>query len=95
MIEDLQKTKPYAPWYKYDPKVRYCTIPSIFGLEHWFTKRFNDLCFVHDYEYINQYGSKWRSDMNLLKGFWRRGHPWLAIITFPFLMTVGLYMWYM
>lgn len=72
---------------------RTCTIPKIFGLRDWFENRFGDLCERHDFEYSNRTG-KWSADMRLVRGMWDRGYWWLAVPTFLFVNTIGIFYYY-
>lgn len=74
-------------------KPRYCTLPAIFGLREWFEKRFGDLCFDHDLAYIARSG-KWGADMTLIRGMIDRGYWWVAVPTFLFLITFGVWYYY-
>lgn len=71
-----------------------CTIPSLFGLQNWFDKRFKDLCEQHDAAYvIRTWRAKVEGDFALAYGFALRGYALLGICAFIYVSTLGSVYW--
>jgi hypothetical protein len=77
---------------------RYCSIPALFGLRHWFEPRFGDICKKHDRRYIERKLVKWYVDMCFCVYMVRRGGifcaPLAAGAFVMFWSPIGLWYWY-
>lgn len=77
--------------------MRYCSVPALLGLRHWFEPRFGDLCRKHDRRYIERIFKKWDVDAVFIASMSRRGNRYipLAAITWLFLWSpFGFWYWY-
>jgi len=73
---------------------RFCTVPNIFGLRKWWTKRFNLECKAHDYLYETKSVPRIKADYIYAKTMWNRGYRLLSLPTFLILYSFGWIEWY-
>lgn len=73
---------------------RYCTIPKLFGLRHWWEVKFGVACKQHDHDYVHQRITRQRADCKYFAYMVNKGYPLLGIVTYFFLRALGWLYWH-
>ena len=66
-----------------------CTMPWMpFRFRDWFNRKFGDLCEQHDFNYKSGY-NRAMADRELTSAILLRGYPFMALLTYIFVRTIG------
>lgn len=73
---------------------RYCTIPAILGLRHWWETKFSKACKQHDHDYVMQNVTRKRADNKYFAYMVNKGYPLLGVASYLVIRAFGWLYWH-